>query len=558
MFSLTATEGSAVCWVDCALRDFLFAALPAVAVKRKMPEQYKDGQLAGGRFRSPTRARNNQDASMDVASTAEPRPGLVPGSYKELAIVAWPLILSSAGQGLLHLVDRMFLSWYSTTALAASTPAGVCHWACLSLFLGIGQYVNTFVAQYHGAGRAAQVGRAIWQGCYVALLGGSLILLTNPFADQFFGSFGHSAELVAAEASFFRIYNFGAIFALLAAVLGCYWSGRGITLPLFYVNLSAGLINGVLDYLMIFGHGPFPEMGLEGAAWATVIANVFAATAFTVLILGDRDRAAHRLFTHWQLHLPMLGRLLWYGFPAGLQFMVDMTSFSVLILLIGEVGEAQLAATNLAFNLNGLAFMPFLGIAIAVSTLVGQRIGEGRPELAVATAHKAGLLAVGYAALWGVFYVGLPELLIRPFLSDRSAQEAAEMSATATILLRFVCAYCLFDLLSLTYGSAIRGAGDTRFSLLWLLATSWLLMVLPTYIGYKYLTADQQAWFGGKLYLAWWACMVYVIVAGSGFYLRFLGGRWMSMQVIESAPPLEPEEPSEAQLAEPAVNQAGK
>ena len=105
-----------------------------------------------------------------------------PGGYREFLSIAMPLILSTASWSIQHFVDRVFLTWHSTEALAAALPAGIANFTFISLFMGTAQYANTFVAQYTGAHRPERVGPAVWQGTYLALLSGVLALIPAYFS----------------------------------------------------------------------------------------------------------------------------------------------------------------------------------------------------------------------------------------------------------------------------------------------------------------------------------------------------------------------------------------
>ncbi|MCU0728478.1 MAG: MATE family efflux transporter, partial [Planctomycetes bacterium] len=108
----------------------------------------------------------------------------VPGGYRELLRVALPLVLSMSATTLQHFVDRMFLTWWKgPPALAAAFPAGLLNFAMLSIFIGTASYASTFVAQYHGAGRPERIGPAIWQGLWIALIGGVALLAIRPFSE---------------------------------------------------------------------------------------------------------------------------------------------------------------------------------------------------------------------------------------------------------------------------------------------------------------------------------------------------------------------------------------
>src|SRR5688500_20411281 len=119
---------------------------------------------------------------MDSASPAL-NTGHPPGSWRELVQVAWPLVISAGSFSLMFVADRIFLTWYSTDALAAAGAAGLLHWTAIALFLGTAMYVNTFVAQYEGAKQPARVGAALWQGIYFAVVSGVLVAAAGLLAD---------------------------------------------------------------------------------------------------------------------------------------------------------------------------------------------------------------------------------------------------------------------------------------------------------------------------------------------------------------------------------------
>ena len=139
-----------------------------------------------------------------------------PGGYREFLSIAMPLILSTASWSIQHFVDRVFLTWHSTEALAAALPAGIANFTFISLFMGTAQYANTFVAQYTGAHRPERVGPAVWQGTFgiVKRRAGAHSRL---FSTGLFDLIGHDSSIRAQEACF-RIL--------------CYGTGHRCSLPL--------------------------------------------------------------------------------------------------------------------------------------------------------------------------------------------------------------------------------------------------------------------------------------------------------------------------------------
>lgn len=451
-----------------------------------------------------------------------------PGSIRELLGIALPLILSSGSATLMHVVDRMFLTWFSRDALAAAMPAAMLQWTVLSVPLGMAMYVNTFVAQYEGAGRFERVGAAVWQSVYFSIAAGAVVLLGMPFAGSLFAAIGHSPALQALESEYFAVLSAGAIPTILAAALSGYFSGRGRTVVVMWANLLGSLVNIVFDYLWIFGWGPFPRGGMAGAAWATNLGQAVMCVFYIVLMARGAEAVKYGLWSGRRIDRELFGRLLVYGGPNGFHLLADVCCFSAFILLVGLIGPDVMAATSLAFSLNTLAFLPMIGVSTAVATLVGQRIGELRPELAVRTTWLAFSVSAAYMGSFALVYLFLPDVIIWPYAWHSDAAQFQAMRPIVIELLRFVAVYSLFDAMALIFGSAIRGAGDTRFTLVYSLLSGVCVMLLPAWIAYKY--------FHGGLHSAWIACTAYVMVLGVGFLLRFQQGAWQSMRVIEELP----------------------
>ena len=153
------------------------------------------------------------------------------GGYKELLVLSFPLILSTSTWSIQHFVDRMFLSWYSAETIAASMPAGMLNFTITGIFIGTASFVSTFVAQYYGARQSDRIGRIVWQGFYVGIAGGIVILLLIPFAGHIFNFFGHAPAVRNYEIVYFRILCTGAAPAIAVSSFSGFFSGRGKPWP---------------------------------------------------------------------------------------------------------------------------------------------------------------------------------------------------------------------------------------------------------------------------------------------------------------------------------------
>ncbi len=455
------------------------------------------------------------------------------GGYKDVLVLAIPLIISTGTTSVLHFVDRMFLAWYSPEAFAASMPASIMFYTFMSFFLGVAGYTNVFVAQYYGAAKYDRVGPVIWQGMYISAAGGILLLCLITFSKEIFIFARHGPLIQQDEDIYFRILCLSGFPAIASASISGYFSGRGKPWPVMWVNILGAGINMLLDYIFIFGKFGLPEMGIRGAGIATLIAAIFTLVIFLFLIsMGSQNRVYHTI-SGWRPDKALLIRILRFGTPAGIQNFLEMASFTTFLLILGRRGIISLVATNIAFNINNLAFMPMIGCGIAVSVLVGQFLGKSRPEMAEKSSYSGFHLTFVYMLSISIAYVVIPDIFIAPFAVKTDPADLADIHSLSVILLRFVAIYSLFDTISIIFSSAVKGAGDTKFVMYMSVILSWMVMVLPTYISIVYL--------GYGVMTGWLFLTLYVIVLGIGFYMRFLQGKWKTMLVIERSEHLNPE-----------------
>jgi MATE family multidrug resistance protein len=166
-----------------------------------------------------------------------------------------------------------------------------------------------------------------------------------------------------------------------------------------------------------------------------------------------------------------------------------------------------------------------IGCGIAISVLVGQYIGAEKADLAQTSAYSGFHLAFVYMASIAAAYVLVPDIFVAPFSLHADPQVFTEIYSFSVILLRFVAVYSIFDTMNIIFCSAIKGAGDTRYVMFMTVILSLFVLIIPTYLAvvvFKY-----------SLTVSWILATAYIILLGVIFYLRFLGGKWKTMRVIE-------------------------
>jgi len=449
--------------------------------------------------------------------------------YRHVLAVGLPLVVSFGTTSLIHFTDRVFLANYSIDAIAAALPAGIASFLSLCFFMGVVSYVNVFVAQYVGAGAPERVGASLWQGIYFSLASGLFLAALYLVAEPLFRFAGHDPEVMRLEVIYFRILTLGAGTVVLATTLSCFYSGRGLTRPVMLINLVGAGLNIPLDYLLINGVGPFPEMGIAGAAVATVISQVVLVALFGLAVFRKRNEHAFAVRSAWAWDSVLMRRMLRYGLPGGIQFFLDILVFTFFVFMVGRLGRAELAATNIVIAINTLSFMPMVGLSVAVSTLVGQAIGAGKPSGGVRATTSTLHIALAYMGLVALAFVFLPRELLSFFYTEGSSAAAqSRMVELGVELLRFVAVYSMFDAMVLVYVGSLKGAGDIYF-VMWSMALICLgLVIAPLLVGVEVL--------GMGLYFIWGCVTLYVVVLGLVLRWRYSRGLWKKMRVIEAAP----------------------
>ncbi|MDR1534088.1 MAG: MATE family efflux transporter [Planctomycetota bacterium] len=467
--------------------------------------------------------------------------------------IALPLVISSGIYASRIFCDRMMLAWRSETSIAATLSAGMAAFMLVSFFIGVVNYANAFVAQYFGAGRPDRVGLAVWQAILFGLAMGPAIALFGRLLSPIFRIVGHQENLAGEEEAYFLILTAGAFASLVTSGLMCFWTGRGKTWTVAGVGLLGVILNLTLNWALIFGAAgcdrfvgsPWPlagiggglnalaawlgydPMGIMGAGLATIASDLAILMAFLILFLRGGNRREFGTWPRSAFDPGLSGRLFRFGFGNGMQMLLDVGSFAVFTLLMSGYGDQPGggnvgAASGIALSIHALAFIPMIGLGITVSTLVGRGIGAGDIPLAVQSVRSSRVILLYYLGFIGVFLVLAPELPASLFFSSATLNPAT-LSLTLYFI-RLAGLSLTSDCFFVLYSHAIRGAGDTRFSMLVMGFCGWFLFALPCLASYL---------LGAEPGFLWLILLFYSAVAAGIFYWRYRGGKWKGMRVIE-------------------------
>lgn len=444
--------------------------------------------------------------------------------------LAVPLILSMTGVLLMQLCDGLFLSWYSADAIAAVGPASMATMILSSVVMGAAGYTSTLTAQYYGAGQDERIGPAVWQGVYFALASGCLGAALAPLGNAAFDAVGHAAQVREYEKVYFSIICYGMPVSLVAVALSGFFSGRGSNVTLMAIQLAGLGLNVVLDYGMIWGRWGLPELGVAGAAWATVASQ----GVVSILLAGRFLRVRHRRrYATWRgraYNAEMMRRLIRFGLPGGLRFSTEVTAWTLFLVFVGRIGTPELASTTIAWRINGAAFFPIIGLSEAIRTLVGQAQGRHEPDTSVRITVQGLLVAEVWMVATAAAFVLIPRPLYALFETTGGAGAAAfgTVADIGVVLLRFVAVYCLLDAFNIVLSGTLQAAGDTRW-------TMWVSVLAHGLFLAALLVCDGLRL---GLYAEWTVATVFVVAIAFVWLWRFRTGAWRHIRVIEPAEPV--------------------
>lgn len=436
--------------------------------------------------------------------------------------IALPMVISQASETVMMFVDRLFLSWLGKAHISAAMSGGLSSFVFMSLFLGTVGYVNALSAQYFGAGKEENCVRTVTQGFQLSLLFYPLILLLIPLVGKFFAYSGHSTQQIELEYTYFRILMLGGFLALLRTVLASFFLGIGRTKIVMYSNIAGMLINVPINYILIFGKFGFPRLGIVGAAIGTLTGSLLICVVLTVSFLRHRIYREHKSPTLWKFNRNIMGKLLRYGFPAGIELFLNVFAFNLFIQMMHSYSEDVAAAVTITFNYDMVAFIPMLGLGFATTSLVGQYMGAGDPGGAARVAGLSMKVGMVYALSMMVLFIFGAGWLVRVFTGGLSDADTAVIPLAKTML-RLASLYTLADILQLILSGTLRGAGDTKWVMYISVVLHWI-MAISTYFMIKVFVINPIFVWGGFI--------SFVMLLGVAMFIRFWFGPWKKMRII--------------------------
>lgn len=394
--------------------------------------------------------------------------------YKRLLKLAMPLVLTQAGQTLVQLIDNAMVGRVGTTELAAASFANSIYIIIMLFGLGVFMGVTPLVGHARGAEDATRVASIMKNGFALSgilLVGITAISLALVWAMP---HMGQPVEVVELAIPYYRILVFSTIPFLLFSLLKQVGEGLGNTILAMIATISANLVNIGLNYVLIYGKLGFPELGLLGAGYATLIARIIMPfILYAGFMRIQNTREYFKLMRTVQVTWAEVKYIFSVGLPIAGQLVMEVSAFALSSVMMGWLGAVALASHQVALGLASFTFMIANGVAMATTIRVSYQLGTRNFESMERVSYSAVHLVVAYMGLCGVAFLILRHQLPYIFTNDPL------VIAQAATLLMIAALFQLFDGLQVVCLGILRGFADVKAPM-FIAGFSYLAIGLPT------------------------------------------------------------------------------
>jgi len=440
-----------------------------------------------------------------------------------LMSLALPMVLARATQSAITFADAIQVKHLGTDAIAAVATGGLNTQMFVILPMGVVFLVQSFVAQLTGRGEREQTRRFAWYGLGIAAASGLIAAAAIPFVGPILGLLPFQPPLRDAMGGYMAIRLLSVGGAVGVEALGNWYGGLGNT----RMQMIAGLVTMAsavaLNAILIDGRLGAPALGVDGAAIASTIASWLG---FAVLAVAFRFGWGNAPRSRGPLGLSRreLGRVMRFGLPNGVNWLLEFTAFQLFVnVVVGELGGPTVAALNVVIAINSIAFMPAFGLASAGAILAGQSIGAGDRDAVWPSVKLTLACTITWMVAIAAAYLIIPDVVLGWFAP--AGEGGATFVHLGTAMLAISAIWQVFDATGMTMSETLRAAGDTAWTAGARIVLAWVVFAPGSYIVVRYAH-------GGALGAM--VCLVgYLALLALALALRFRSGAWRKIELIE-------------------------
>lgn len=415
-------------------------------------------------------------------------------------VLATPVVIGQLGHIMVGVSDSLMVGRLGVIPLAGATFAGTIYHVLMLFGIGVSYAITPLVAATDIKQKSKMLG-FLQNGFAMNLTLGVILFLISWIASFGLDYFGQEPEVVQAARPYLLIMGSSLIPLMIFQTFRQYAEGLSDTVNPMVVSIFANFLNVGLNYLLIYGKLGAPQLGLNGAGYATLISRV---VMFLLMIWLVR-----RKWTGFKFQFDWTGirQLLKLGLPSGLQYVFEVGAFATSAIMVGWISAEALAAHNIAINLAAISYMAATGLAAAATIRIGNQMGfKDRKNLRIAGFSSFGMVGV-FMAFTGIVFILLRNVLPSLYIENMIVRE------TAATLLVIAAAFQISDGLQAIGLGVLRGLKDVRIPTIVTFVAYWLIAI-PT----GYLFAFEVGWGVNGI---WYALSIGLTVAGIFHIWRF-------------------------------------
>ena len=402
------------------------------------------------------------------------------GHFRASIKLGAPLVASNLAMFAIHLTDSIMLGWYDVVALAAATIAGSLFFVAFIVGSGFGQAVTPLVATAAEQESDQQVRRATRMGIWLSIIYG--VIFTVPFfwTEAILIGIGQTPEVSAYGDDYLRIAIFGLVPALLVMVLKSFLAALEHTAVILWTTIITAIANAGLNYVLIFGNFGAPELGIKGAA----IASVAMHTLTLILLMGYSLKVLPQFELLRNFFKPdpdAMGRVFQLGWPIGITALLEAGLFTASSIMMGWIGTIELAAHGIAIQLASLLFVIHVALAQAGTVRAGRAMGRSDSLGLKRGAVAVTVLSLIVVALTMPLFIFVPEPLVAIFIAPDETEKEAVLRIGA-MLLAFAAVFQLMDAMQVIALGLLRGLQDTKVPMVFAAVSYWMVGLPMSYI----------------------------------------------------------------------------
>ncbi len=401
------------------------------------------------------------------------------GHVRAIAVLGLPLIGGHLAQFAIGLTDTVMLGWYGVEALAAVTLASSYFFVLFLFGGGFGLAVMPMVATAAAEEDETSIRRSTRMGLWLSLLYGALTMPLLWWSYPILIALKQEPQTAAMASEYLRVAGWGLFPALLVMVLKSYLAALERTQIVLWITVAAALVNGVTNYALIFGNWGAPELGVMGAAIASVVTQAVSLVA--VVVYAVRVLPEHSLFQRfWRPDWEMWFRVLRLGVPIGLTLLAEVSLFATSAVMMGWIGQVPLAAHGIALNLASATFMVHLGLSNAATIRAGNALGRRDRAHLEKGAITVTAMSLVVSILTIILFLTCAEPLISLFMEPDNPQRP-QILAIGSGLLAMAALFQLVDGAQVIALGLLRGLQDAKIPMVMAALSYWVVGIPASY-----------------------------------------------------------------------------